>query len=261
MGWTGKLIGGGIGWALFGPLGALFGGMLGNQFDKRAASEVPPNYYESGTYSDPRFNQNPAGSFMAALMALCAYVIRADGEVKGAEVRAVREFVQRQFPSDANDLMQLLKELLEKDIPADAICVQIAWHLGYEERMELITLLIGIALADGELHPGEEQAITRIAALLRITPADLRALFGAAGAHRTQDGRWQPQDQGEDPYEVMGLDSTASNEELRKTWRELAKKFHPDRVQHLGEDVRRHSEEQFKRLQNAWSTIKRERNL
>ena len=55
--------------------------------------------------------------------------------------------------------------------------------------------------------------------------------------------------------------SQASDEDLKKAWRTLAKKFHPDRVTHLGEDVRRFSEEKFKSIQAAWEQVKQERGL
>jgi DnaJ like chaperone protein len=254
MAWTGKLIGGGLGWALFGPLGALLGGVIGNAFDQRGAPrEIPDDYYRRRGYArqDPVFSANPAGSFMAALMALCAHVIRADGEVKGEEVRQVRAFVAQAFPQDAADLLQVLKQLLERPIEVGPLCAQISRHLGYYERLELMQLLVAVARADGHINPAEQAAVLDVARRLGIREQDLRALFGAAAASPA----------GPDPYEVLGLPREAGDEELKRAYRELAKKFHPDRVTHLGEEVRRFSEEKFKALQQAWERIKAERGI
>jgi DnaJ like chaperone protein len=254
MAWTGKLIGGGLGWALFGPLGALLGGVIGNAFDQRGAPrEIPDDYYRRRGYArqDPVFSANPAGSFMAALMALCAHVIRADGEVKGEEVRQVRAFVAQAFPQDAADLLQVLKQLLERPIEVGPLCAQISRHLGYYERLELMQLLVAVARADGHINPAEQTAVLDVARRLGIREQDLRALFGAAAASPA----------GPDPYEVLGLPREAGDEELKRAYRELAKKFHPDRVTHLGEEVRRFSEEKFKALQQAWERIKAERGI
>lgn len=258
MAWMGKLVGGGLGWAIFGPLGALLGGVIGDAFDQRGtAREVPDDYYRHRNWErqDPRFSVNPAGNFVMALLALCAHVIKADGTVRSEEVRQVRAFVQRTFPHDAADLMQLLRQLLEQNVDVGPLCAQIGRHLGYPERLELMQLLVAVARADGIINPAEAQAVREIAQRLGIREHDLRALFGAAGqAART--AQTLP-----DPYDVLGLSREASDEELKKSWRALAKKFHPDRVTHLGEDVRRFSEEKFKSIQAAWDQVKQERGL
>lgn len=259
MAWTGKLVGGGLGWALFGPLGALLGGVIGNAFDQQAERrEVPPDYYRRRGYArqDPRFTANPAGSFMAALLALCAYVIKADGVARGEEVRRVRAFVQQAFPRDANDLMQLLRDLLDRPVDVGPICAQISAHMGYYERLELMQLLIAVARADGIVNPAEAQAVGEVARRLGLRESDLRVLFGAAAG-----GAAEPAPAGPDPYEVLGLSRQAGDDELRKAYRALAKKFHPDRVAHLGEDLRKFSEEKFKALQGAWEQIRKERGL
>lgn len=255
MAWIGKLMGGGLGWALFGPLGALLGGLIGNAFDQRSTSaEIPHDYYRQRGYArrDPIFTTNPAGSFMAALMALCAHVIRADGQVHSEEVRQVRAFVTQAFPSDAADLMQVLRRLLEQPIDVGPLCAQISMHLGYYERLELMQLLVGVARADGHVNPAETRAVLDVARRLGIHEQDLRTLFGAPAGRAAA---------GPDPYEVLGLPREASDEQLKKAYRELAKKFHPDRVTHLGEDVRKFSEEKFKALQQAWERVKSERGL
>jgi DnaJ like chaperone protein len=232
--------------------------MIGSAFDQRGATrEIPNDYYrqQGWTREDPRFSANPAGNFVVALLALCAHVIKADGTVRSEEVRHVRAFVQRTFPHDAADLMQLLRQLLEQDVDLDPICSQIGAHMGYYERLELLQLLLAVARADGIINPAETQAVRQIARRLGIREPDLRTLFGAAGNASSSAPS------AADPYETLGLSREASDEDLKKAWRTLAKKFHPDRVTHLGEDVRRFSEEKFKSIQAAWEQVKQERGL
>lgn len=261
MAWTGKIIGGGLGWALFGPLGALLGGVIGNAFDQQAdgsrGEEPEPDYYRQrrNVRQDPRFTTSPQGAFMAALMALCAYVIRADGHAKGEEVRHVRDFVQANFPAQANDLMQLLRSLLEQPIQVAPVCSQINAHLGYYERLRLMQILVEVARADGIVHPSEASAVMEVGQRLGIHPGDLRVIFASLG------GPSPNTPSGPDPYTVLGLARESSDEELKKAYRALAKKFHPDRVTHLGEEVRAHSEQKFKELQAAWDAIKKERGI
>lgn len=265
MAWTGKLVGGGIGWAVFGPLGALLGGLIGDQFDKRAQGgrEIPYDYYASrqGPGPDPRFAANPGGSFAIVLMALLAHVIRADGKVTSAEIRKAREFVTRTFPDNAGDLMQVLKQLLERRYDIGPICAQARAHLNDSERLELLQLLADVAMADGVGHAAELSAIAQIAAGLGLGEDELRRVLAGwshGGEHAPGDGRGLGTAAA---YGRLGLTAQASDEQLKAAYREQAKKHHPDRVAHLGEEVRRHSEEKFKALQEAWAVIRRERGL
>ncbi len=58
-----------------------------------------------------------------------------------------------------------------------------------------------------------------------------------------------------DPYSVLGLDRGASRDEIQKAYRELANKYHPDKVQHLGEEFRMLAEERFKEIRQAYVSL------
>jgi len=54
----------------------------------------------------------------------------------------------------------------------------------------------------------------------------------------------------ESAYQVLGIDSSASNEEIKKAYRKIAMENHPDKVGHLGEDIRKAAEEQKHRQES-----------
>ena len=62
-------------------------------------------------------------------------------------------------------------------------------------------------------------------------------------------------------YKILEISPDASDEEVKKAYRELAKKYHPDKVAHLGEEVKRAAEEKFTRLNAAYEAIKEERGM
>jgi DnaJ like chaperone protein len=57
------------------------------------------------------------------------------------------------------------------------------------------------------------------------------------------------------PHEVLGVDRGASREEIRHAYRELANKYHPDKVAHLGEEFQKLAEKRFKEIQEAYQTL------
>jgi uncharacterized membrane protein YkvA (DUF1232 family) len=62
-----------------------------------------------------------------------------------------------------------------------------------------------------------------------------------------------------DPYTVLGVDRTASAETIKKAYRELVNKFHPDKVDHLGEEFKALAEKRFKQIQQAYQSIQQTR--
>ena len=59
----------------------------------------------------------------------------------------------------------------------------------------------------------------------------------------------------QDPYRILGLAPGASVDEIKKAYRELAVKYHPDKVAHLGEEFKSMAEQRFKQIQEAYQTL------
>ena len=62
-------------------------------------------------------------------------------------------------------------------------------------------------------------------------------------------------------YKILGIEPTATDEEVKKAYREMAKKNHPDLVNNLGEDVRQAAVKKFQEINDAYETIKKQRGL
>ena len=61
-----------------------------------------------------------------------------------------------------------------------------------------------------------------------------------------------------DPYTVLGVDRSATEAQIKKAYRELVGRYHPDKVAHLGEDFKTLAEERFKQIQQAYQKILQE---
>ena len=58
-----------------------------------------------------------------------------------------------------------------------------------------------------------------------------------------------------DPYEVLGVLKTASDSDIKKAYRGLASKYHPDRVAHLGPELEALTAEKFKEISAAYQHL------
>ncbi|NCD23334.1 MAG: molecular chaperone DjlA [Spartobacteria bacterium] len=237
---------GALGWAFFGPLGGLFGYAAGSLFNAAQRGGAPGS---SGPQAGPEAARN---GFIASLLALTAAMMKADGRATKSELAVVKAFFAQQFGGDtAAQALQMLRDLLDKDIPVGPVCAQIQRNMNYSQRMALLHFLFSIAHADGELHPAEDRLLARLASDLGIHAADVRSI-AAMFASKT------------DPnvdYRVLEISPTASDDEVRRAFRRMSMKHHPDKVAHLGPEFQKAATEKFQRVNAAYAAIKKARGL
>jgi len=58
------------------------------------------------------------------------------------------------------------------------------------------------------------------------------------------------------PYEILDVPPGASQEEIKSAFKQLAGKYHPDKVEYLGEEFKALAEEKFKEIQEAYQELK-----
>ncbi len=236
----GKWLGGGLGWALGGPIGALIGFALGAVLD------------DTGTAVKITNTKQPTrhGDFSASLIILIAAVMKADGRIMKAELDYVKQFFVRQFGVEATkEQLLILKEILGREIPVHDVCMQIRQNMEYASRVQLIHFLFGVSTADGKINPSEFLVIEQIAHLLNLSSAD----FSSVKAMFYNDT--------DSDYKILEIDAKASDEEVKKAYKKMAVKFHPDKVSHLGETYQQNAKEKFQKIQQAYENIRKQRNL
>lgn len=237
---------GALGWAFFGPLGGLLGYAAGSLFNSaaRAATQVQP-----GGAAGPGAARN---DFIASLLVLTAAMMKADGRTTKSELDVVKQFFSQQFGRElAQQALQMLRDLLQKDIPTGPVCAQIRTHMNYSQRLALLHFLYSIAQADGELHPAEDRLLQRLAADLGIRAGDIRSIAAmfASQADPAAD------------YRVLEISKSATDDEVRKAYRRMSMKHHPDKVAHLGPEFQKTATEKFQRVNAAYAAIKKARDM
>jgi len=239
MGKFTKWITGGLGWAFLGPIGGILGFALGSMFENSEQATRAKGYSATTT-----------GSFVASILVLTAAVMKADGRVMRSELDYVKRFLVRNFGEDsANEAVQMLRNVLKQQIPLEAVCAQIRQNLDYPARLELVHFLLGVSKADGRVDQSEIKIIKQIALLLGIQSKDMGAM--EAMSEDTLDAA----------YKVLGITAQASDEEVKKAYRRMALKYHPDKVGHLGDDFKEVAKGKFQKVNNAYEKIRKQRNL
>ena len=240
-GWA-KWLWGGMGWAMFGPIGGIMGYALGSMANNTQ------NFHSSRGYRAGMPTQ--AGDFGVAMLILFAAVMKADNELKKSELEFVKKFFIHQFNINyAQDRMKLFKEILKQDYPLKDVCLQIKTNMDHASRLQMIHVLFCLSKADGHVHSLEVEVINTIANYLGISGADFQSIQAMFFKDTTSS------------YKILEITSDAADDEVKKAYRKMATKFHPDKVHHLGEEFQKMAEEKFKSVNDAYQTIKKERNI
>ena len=268
----GKILGGGLGWILGGgPIGALIGVAIGSAFDKGGTSIFRSD-------EDPKQHgkkrQTQRGDFSAALIVVSAAVMTADGKILKSELDYVKRYFLQNFgEAIAIEKIKVLGEVLKQEIPIDDVANQIKLNMRIAEKRLLVQYMFGIALADGEVHSSEIEMIQRISNGIGINHYEFLSMkamytqrYSQGGQQRSYQSGGQPSRKKQGPslstcYQILGITSSSTEVELKKAYRKLAVKYHPDKVAHLGKDHVQTAEDKFQKVQEAYEKIKDSRGL
>jgi DnaJ like chaperone protein len=242
IGGYGKWILGGLGWAFGGPIGAIMGYLMGSAFDSMNSGEFEyrPDY-NAGTQP---------GDFRLSMLILSAAVMKADGKQLKSELDYIKTFFAQNFGVEATkNYMRAFRDILKQDIPVQDVCYQIRMNMDLHSRLQLLHFLFGIALSDGQAHPTEVRIIQNIAEWLGINQHDFASIKNMF--IRDVDSA----------YKILEIRPDAKEEEIKRAYRTMALKYHPDRVSHLGEEFQHAAKEKFQKVNEAYNTIKKERGF
>ncbi len=242
-----KWLGGGIGWAAGGPIGAILGFALGSMIDGIQSGSFAYEPQTQPNFTKPQTTHN---DFIVSLLILASAVMKSDDKILRSELDFVKRFLLQQFGSaEAERQLLMLREMLKEDYDLQQVGNQIKSYMEYPSRLQLMHFLFGLAAADSQVHPAELQVITQLAGILGIRNTDFESIKAMFVKDTTS------------AYRVLEITPDASDDELKKAYRRMALKYHPDRLAHLGDDVQKAANSKFQELSAAYEQIKKERGI
>lgn len=220
-------------------------GQMRAQAEKEGRTFSPEELFQ---YYQQRSSVNDVPTM---LMALSAAVMTADGKVLKAELDYVKSFFSQQFgPQFSSTHLKTLKQFIDSgQIPLQQICQDIRTRMQPEVRIQLVHYLFGIAKADGFVSPVEMTVIQDISNMLGIPQVEFESVKNMFYRDVNSD------------YKVLGIDENATDEEVKKAYRQMAIKFHPDKVAQMGEEFQKGAKEKFQKIQDSYEAIKKTRGF
>ncbi|CAM1342778.1 TerB family tellurite resistance protein [Tenacibaculum aestuarii] len=251
MGKFAKWLGAGAGFTLGGPIGAILGFVVGSFIDGISVEDFKEEQqeYQKRQHQGTR-GRATSGDFEISLLILASVVIKSDGRIDQRELDYVRAYFVKMYGKErANHAFKLFNGIIRKQISTRQVCLQIRQYMSHATRLQLVHFLFGIAQADGQVTSNEEQEIRKIASYLYINEYDyssIKAMF---------------YDESDSAYKMLEITKEATNDEVKKAYRKMAKKHHPDKLQNLGEEHKNGANEKFQKIQAAYEQIKKERGI
>ena len=247
-----KWIGGALGWALGGPIGAIFGYAFGSIVGDTSLSieQGPYGQPQGRPGHGPRRRQTGSGDFAASMIVLSAAVMKADERILKSELDYVKRFFVSNFgQQQAERYVLTLREVLKQDVDTRAVCRQIHGLMEHSKRLLLLQYLYGIAQADGHVDVREVEVIRQMAGWLGISEKDRKSIeatfYTDIASH----------------FAVLEVSEQATDAEVKKAYRRMAVKFHPDKVGDMGADYQKQARARFDRIQAAYEEIKKQRGM
>lgn len=286
-------IAGCIGFILGGPLGAVIGFVLGKIIFSNDKDSKDDNFSES---DDSNMGEN---NFKYCILVLLGEVMKADGKLMSCELDRVKATIRRYYKNEDEQKAALkqFQTILDHKHNIEAICSSINKRLNYIAKSELIMELLAVAYADDDFSDIEASTIDKIVANLFISRKEYESIKNIfkikynQGEYNYDENRNEynesyynkkenenkNRDNGysksnssrsisgsisvSEAYDILRVDSNASDAEIKKAYHVLAMMYHPDKVSSLGDEAVRQATESMKQINAAWDVVKSARGM
>ncbi len=252
-----KWIGASLGWSFGGPIGAIIGLALGSIIDGLTGNKSNPLLGERQTGSKRTYRTRPqqrpqtqSGDFEVSLLVLASIVIKADSHQDQRELDFVRQQFTTMYGKErANHAFKLFKNISKQQISTRQVCTQIQQMMDHPSRLQLLHFLFGIAKADDLVTENEIRQIYTISGYLGISSKDFESIKAMFYNSR------------ENAYKILEINKSATVADIKAAYRKMAKKYHPDKVIHLGKEHQQGAEEKFRQVQEAYEQLQKEKEF
>tara|TARA_B100000524_G_scaffold322044_1_gene203216 strand:- start:66 stop:797 length:732 start_codon:yes stop_codon:yes gene_type:complete len=235
----GGITGGLLGFVVLGPIGALVGSVIGSNLSSRSKRKRPNNF-------------DKQVAFFAALFACLAKIAKADGRVDESEIKKIEEIISIKLNLNKEHrkfAINIFQKAKDDNVSFESYASNIYQILSSSQNSLLVfyEILFELALADGILHPKEDELLKKIPRIFRFDKNVYKSLYE------------KYVDQNRNYYEVLGLSENSSFSEIKKAYLKKRKEFHPDTLigKGLPEEFIGKAKEKFIEIQEAYEELEK----
>lgn len=267
-----RLIGAVIGLIFGGLFGAFEGFCIGYLID----------YFITRAVAKSEINAPLHKKYTEHILILATKIAKSDqNNLLRSEFLYVYKYLKLMLPPDKVQAAMLrFRDILKENPDIKPICGDLRKHASINTKLKILYFLFGFAQSNGEIRGEEWETLLQISDLCGLDRKfynETRTIYENSqweNYNSTQSGYGYSQDSYQsstrdyntkytllEDYRILEILPTATDNEVKKAYRNAAKKYHPDKFNHLGEKARKAAEEKFARINNAYENIKKSRNL
>lgn len=262
MAWWGKVLGGGFGFLMGGPLGAALGAAFGHQFDKGMNQDFDGLGYQT--------QERTQLAFFSAVFSVMGHVAKADGRVTQDEIDVALTMMQQMSLDEQQKkvAIELFNQGKENDFDLDGVLMQFKQECRRHVTLVqmFIEVLLHAAYADGVMHAKEKELLKHVTITLGFSAVKFAQLDDMVRSQRTfrQGSGYQQaptQDMLKDAYTMLSVSESSSDADVKKSYRRLMNQHHPDKLVSKGmpEEMIKMATEKTQEIKAAYELIKKSR--
>lgn len=217
------------------------------------------SYYVRRKVSEYEKSQTEAhNNFVSSLIHILVKIAQFDGKITRAEQQTIKNFFRSHLRYDQNQMFwvgELIKDATANTDSLETLLAGFRSSFAYEPRLILVELVYQVFFSNEIVRDQDLELARNIAEYLELSPYDLQSIQSRY-LHR----RHAAVNQEQQYYDVLGLAPGASFEDIKKAYRKLSMKYHPDKVGHLGQEFQGVAEEKMKELNAAYQYLKKKFN-
>lgn len=198
------------------------------------------------TASSVKFENNGVAPSIKFLVDLFSIVINFDGVVAPEEVRIIVNFFKN-FDQNSGFMVNIkdcLNASLKQKPNIESTCHSICSHFSKESRTLILGECYNICIADHPIIQDEVNLLNYIAANLQIPKIEFEKSTMNSNDNEIECA-----------FKILGIPISSTAEDIRKAYKEKAKKMHPDRVNEMDSEIVKFAQMKFVELQNAYEKI------